>query len=183
MRRTRSFALWGPLGIVAALAADCGKNAPSPEELARAAAASARLAVPVAFQPPADGLLTDSQIDRYIRVRRAAKGSTDAEAARAVGVDPDEFAWVRARIAEALLEADRRRVRAASDEVYGKTIASLRETRRAVQDPSTTRSIDEQIVLLERERASIHRPEPLTLALAGNARRVAARRADIDASP
>ncbi len=167
----------------AALAAACGKGAPA-NRLARAAAEStARLAQRAAFRPPADGALTDRHVDLYVKVRRAAKGRTDADASRAVGVDPDEFAWVRSRIIEGLLEADRRRVRAASDEVYGKTIASLRETRRAVRDAATGRSVDEQIGGLERERATLRRAEPVSAALAANARRVAARRADIDGPP
>ena len=39
------------------------------------------------FQPPADGLLTDAQLGRYARVRRAAsRGRSDGDSARAVGV-------------------------------------------------------------------------------------------------
>ncbi len=167
----------------AGAAAACGRGAPA-NRLARAAAASTeRLAQPAVFRPPADGMLTEAQVDRYVKVRRAAKGRTDAEASRAVGVDPDEFAWVRSRIIEGLLEADRRRVRAASDEVYGRTIASLRETRRAVRDASIARTVDEQIAGLERERATLRRAEPVSPALTANARRVAARRAEIDGPP
>lgn len=144
------------------------------------AVARAGLQVRAAFRPPADGLLTDAQIDRYVRVRRAAKGRSDEDAARAVGFDPDELAWVRTRVDEALLEADRRRVRAASDEVYGKTIATLRETRRAVHDEKDARALDEQIAGLERERATLRRPDTVSPALAANSKRVAARRADIE---
>lgn len=181
MRRFR-LAL-APVAAAAALAAACGRGAPA-DRLARAAAEStARLALPAAFRPPDDGVLTDGQIDRYIKVRRVARGRTDAEASRAVGVNPDEFAWVRSRIIEALLESDRRRVRAAAVEVYGKTISSLRETRRAVRDPATGRTVDEQIAGLERERATLRRAEPVTPALAANARRVAPRRAEIEGPP
>ncbi len=169
--------------LTACGAADCGKDAPG-DRLARAAAEStAHLALPASFRPPADGTLTGAQIDKYVKVRRAAKGRTDAEASRAVGVDPDEFAWVRSRIVEGLLEADRRRVRAASEAVYGKTIASLRETRRAVRDPATARTVDEQIAGLERERLALRRPEAVPPALAANARLVATRRAEIDGPP
>jgi hypothetical protein len=178
VQRTPAFLLAATLTVTA-----CGNGTPAAQRLTRAAAESARRAVPVAFRPPADGLLTDAQIERYIRVRRAAKGRTDAQASRAVGVDPDEFAWIRARVAEALLESDRRRVRAASDEVYGKTIASLRETRRGIRDAATARSVDEQIAGLERERASIRKPETVAPAVGYNARKVAARRAEIDGPP
>ncbi|MEP6801690.1 MAG: hypothetical protein ABJC07_07125 [Acidobacteriota bacterium] len=179
MRRITLTLLFGAAGAAAA----CGRGAPA-DRLARAAAAStARLAQTAVFRPPADGMLTEAQVDRYVKVRRAAKGRTDAEASRAVGVDPEEFAWVRSRIIEGLLEADRRRVRSASDEVYGRTIASLRETRRAVREASIARSVDEQIAGLERERATLRRAEPVSPALAANARRVAARRGEIDGPP
>jgi hypothetical protein len=162
----------------------CGKEAPTRESLARVASASrARLQAQIGFQPPADGQLTEGQIDRYVKVRKAAKGRPDEDAARAVAVDPDELAWIRARVTEALLEADRRRVRAAADEVYGKTIGSLRETRRSVHDPATARSLDEQIAGLERERAGIHKAEAVPPSVAANARKVAARRAEIDPKP
>ena len=39
------------------------------------------------FRPPADGLLTEGQLDRYIRVRRATRGRSEEETARAHGVD------------------------------------------------------------------------------------------------
>jgi hypothetical protein len=98
-------------------------------------------------------------------------------------VDPDEVAWVRARVDEALIEADSRRVRAASDEVYARTIASLRETRKSVRDAASARSVDEQIAGLERERATLRRPSSAPPAVIENARKVAARRADLESPP
>lgn len=147
----------------------------------RPPAPAVRIAPRFPFQPPADGLLTDAQLDRYIRVRRAFKGRSDEEAARAAGVGRDEFAWVRARIVEALVALDGRRVREASAETYARTIASLKETRRSVKDRETLRTLDEQIAALERERASVKRVESLPAAVAGNLRRVEARRAEIEA--
>jgi len=161
-------------------AASCGKDAPVQRAVPLTAVARAGLAVRAQFRPPADGLLTDAQIDRYVKVRRAAKGRSDEDAARAVGVDPDEVGWVRARIEEALLEADRRRIRASSDEVYGKTIAALRETRRSVRYEKDARILDEQIAGLERERATLRRADPVPASVAANSRRVAGRRAEID---
>lgn len=162
---------------------DVGKDAAARRAVPLTAVARAGLAVRLGFRPPADGLLTDGQIDRYVRVRRAAKGRSEQDAARAVGVDPDELAWVRSRIDEALLEADRRRTRTASDEVYGKTIATLKETRTSVHDPKDARTVDEQIAGLERERATLRRADAVSPALAANARRVGARRAEIDGLP
>jgi hypothetical protein len=172
------------LALALALAPACRGGA-SRAELERLARQSrARLNATLKFQPPADGIITDAQLERYIRVRRAAKTRSDSDAARAVGVDPDEVAWVRARVDEALIEADSRRVRTASDEVYARTIASLRETRKSVKDPAIARSVDDQIVGLERERATFKRgASGASAAVAENARRVAAKRADLEAPP
>ena len=178
-----------PLAAAAILAAallwapSCGKDDAARRRVPLTAVARAGLQVRLGFQPPADGVLTAAQIDRYVRVRRAAKGRPDPEAARAVGVDPDEFAWVRARVDEALLEADRRRIRAASDEVYAKTIAGLRETRKAVKDAREARGVDEQIAGLEKERAALRRPEEVPPSVMANSKRVAARRAEIEGRP
>lgn len=184
-RRARARRALRGLVLLAAVsgAASCGKDVAARRTVPLTAVARAGLAARPGFQPPADGLLTDGQIDRYVRVRRAAKGRSDEDAARAVGVDPDELAWVRSRIDEALLESDRRRVRAASDEVYGKTIAALKETRRSVRDEKDGRTVDEQIAGLERERATLRRPDTVSPALAANSKRVAARRTEIDRLP
>lgn len=132
------------------------------------------------FLPPGDRLLTEVQIDRYIRVRRAAKGRSDQEVARAVGVDPEEFAWARARVVEAMIVLDAQRVRVASDETYARTIASLKETRKSVKDPQTLRTLDEQIAALEREKASLRQLDSSPPNIVANARRVMARRAEIE---
>ena len=132
------------------------------------------------FRPPADGLLTEGQVDRYIRVRRAARGRSEEEAARAVGADPEELAWVRARVVEALVFLDTAQVRSAADGTYARTIAAVREASKSVKDPETRRRLNEQIGLLERERASLKPPEASPAAVAANARRVAPRRADLE---
>jgi hypothetical protein len=134
------------------------------------------------FEPPADRLLTERHLDLYVKVRRAARERSESDAARALGADPDEFAWVRARIVEALVALDESRVRQASGETYARTIASLRQTLRSVRDPQTARTIEAQIAGLERERAGIRGPDPLPADIAANARKVANRRAELEAA-
>lgn len=134
------------------------------------------------FRPPADGLLTDAQVDRYVRVRRAARGRSEEEGARAVGVDPEEFAWVRSRVVEALVLLDTAQVRSGAEATYARTIASLKEAARSVKDQETLRRLNEQINLLERERANLKAPETPPAAVAANARRLAPRRADLEAA-
>jgi hypothetical protein len=141
----------------------------------------ARAPVVIRFQPPPDGLLTDAQIDRYVRVRRAARGRSDEEAARAVGVDPEELGWVRARIVEALVALDTAQLRSSAEATYARTIASLRESARSVKDRETLRRMEEQVAGLERERGSLKAGDKPPAAVAANARRVASRRAEIEA--
>jgi hypothetical protein len=172
-------------GRKAAFALLCAAAACGRAETPAAARRVAARVVPVSrFAPPADGLLTDAQIARFVLVRRAARGRTEADAARALGVDPDEHAWVRARVLEATAALDERRVRAASAETYARTLTQLHQTRGAVRDPAAARSIDEQIASLEHERAAWKKPERLPPAVAANAKRVEPRRAEIEtASP
>ena len=146
------------------------------------AAASAEAALRPEFVPPADRLLTDRHLDLYVKVRRAARDRSESDAARALGIDPDEFAWVRARIVEALVALDEARVRQAASETYARTIASLRQTLRSVRDPQTARAVEGAIAGLERERAGIRVPDPLPADVAANARKVAGRRAELEAA-
>ncbi len=135
----------------------------------------------VRFKPPADGVLTESQLNRYVRVRRAARGRSDDEAARAVGVDPEEIAWVRARVLEALVYLDTSQVRTETEGTYARTIASLREASKSVKDREMLRRLDEQIAGLEHERAGL-KAEPPPGPVAANARRIAPRRAEFEPS-
>jgi len=151
------------------------------EAVAAAVKESAETVLREHFEPPADRLLTDRHLDLYLRVRRAARERSEADAARALGVDPDEFAWARARIVEALVALDAARVRQSAAETYARTIASLRQTLRAVRDPQTARTIEAQIAGLERERAGMRAPDALPADIAGNARKVATRRAELEA--
>jgi len=166
--------------LVAAIAGGLACRDSRPAAPARAAGAPALVAEP-GFQPPADRLLTVRHLDLYVKVRRAAKDRSEADAARALGIDPDEFAWVRARIVEAIVARDEDRVREAAAGTYDRTIASLRKTLESVRDRETARSIQSQIAALERERAGMRRPDPLPSDVAANARTVAGRRAELEA--
>lgn len=174
MRAAAALALLAAGALVAA-AAGCRRPA------ARELPGNLGEVVATAFRPPADGVLTDADLDLYVKVRRAAKGRTEADAAAAVGADPDRFGWVQARIIEALVALDARRIRDAAAETYGRTLASLRETRRSVVNGETARSLDARIAQLERERAGFRRADPLPPRVAANARRVAVRRSEIEA--
>lgn len=158
--------------------AGCRREKPAEPPRARGAAA---LVEKAGFRPPTDRLLTGRHLDLYVKVRRAAKDRSEADAARALGVDPDEFAWVRARIVEALVAQDEARVRDAAAATYDRTIASLRKTLESVRDRETARTIQSQIAALERERGGMRRRDPLPSDIAANARLVGSRRAKVEA--
>jgi hypothetical protein len=168
--------------LVAGIAGLCGLSCRR-ERAAGGGVASGPSSAPAAlrpqFQPPANRLLTDRHID--VKVRRAARDRSEADAARALGVDPDEFAWVRARIVEALVALDEARVRERSSQTYARTIASLRQTLKSVRDPQTARTVESQIAGLERERAGMRASDPPPPDVAANARKVAGRQAELEA--
>jgi hypothetical protein len=166
--------------VVGLVACACRREEKRPPDSAGATSVGA--AVRPHFEPPIDRLLTHRHLDLYVKVRRAARDRSESDAARALGVDPDEFAWVRARIVEALVALDETRVREASAETYVRTIASLRQTLKSVRDPQTARTIEAQIAGLERERAGMRRPESVPVDVAANARKVAERRAELEAA-
>lgn len=135
-----------------------------------------------AFQPPADGLLKPAQVDAFVRVRSRSRGGSVADALAAAGLDPLEFAWVRARIQEALLALEADRVASASLESYARGIASLREARKAARDPRTAARLDAELATLERERAALRKGGPPAASVSRNAGLVARRRAEIEAA-
>jgi hypothetical protein len=170
--------------LVAAATGLCGLSCRR-ESTGRDAGTSGPSAAPAilrpVFQPPSNRLLTDRHLDVYVKVRRAARDRSEADAARALGIDPDEFAWVRARIVEALVALDEAHVRQESSETYGRTIASLRQTLKSVRDPQTARTVEAQITGLERERTGMRVSDPLPADIAANARKVAGRKAELEA--
>lgn len=121
-------------------------------------------------------------IDRYLKARRPARGKTETDFADSLRADPEETVWVEARIREALAELDTRRVRAETEDSYARAIGSLRQARESVRDRESTRTLNEQIATLEKERASLKALDSASPEVALNARRVAGRRAEIDAA-
>ncbi|HTD52465.1 MAG TPA: hypothetical protein VK780_05530 [Thermoanaerobaculia bacterium] len=179
MRTIRS---WGTAALLLVSLACRGSRVSAPPPLGTPRAALRKLAMVPSFRPPADGLLTENMIDRYLQVRRAAKGRSEEEAARSLRVDVDEFAWVHGRILEAVVALDTRRWRSASDETYAHAIASLKQARDGIRDKESSKRLNEQIGALEKERASLKSLETLPAEIAANARRVASRRAEIEAA-
>jgi hypothetical protein len=172
MRRFRSLAA---AASVLALLPACRKIETRDFDAVRALRARAR----AGFQAPPDGLLTDAQVETFLRVRRASGRRPPSEVAVELGVDPAELAWARARIAEALLALDAKQVADAAFETYNAALARMRETRRATKDARVAARLDTEITALERERASLRRGDAASPAVRNGAL-VAPRRAELE---
>jgi hypothetical protein len=177
VRRNRAAAALLGAVALAASAAGCRRvdpqNLPSVRRLSRSLAPR--------FSPPATGELTPAQIDLYLRVRRAGRQGSDIEAARALGVDPIEYVWVRTRVLEALSWLDARRVQEGAGEAYARSAAVLREARKETRDARTASRLDAEIAAVGRESAAVRRSDPGLAAGQRNADLVARRRAEIEA--
>jgi hypothetical protein len=134
------------------------------------------------FRAPADGLLTQAQIDLFLRVRGQTGNASDAQAARALGIDPAEFVWIRARIVEALGALDSRLVVDAAIESNTRALAALRQARGATHDPKAMARLDAEIAGIEKQRASLRKADPPSPQLQRNGALVAPRRAQIEAA-
>ncbi len=165
------------LALTALPGAACRKLEPRDLDAVRALRARA---LP-RFQPPADGVVTDAQLDAYLKLKRAAGSRSESDTAAALGVDPAEIAWVRARIVEALLALESKQVTDTVFDSYGAAIARLRETRRSERDPKVAARLDAEIAGLERERAALRKGDGPGAAAAKNAARIAPRRAELAA--
>jgi hypothetical protein len=122
------------------------------------------------YVPRPDGELSEAQIEMFLRVRpreqeilrQPGGGPAEAEvrAAREVGVEPEEYRWVKGRIARAVLV--RYRV-AYQDLGRGRMIRDLLLARAVIDDPVALQEIDRQIANLRDKQ-----PVPDTPALRHN---------------
>jgi hypothetical protein len=107
------------------------------------------------FVPPADGRLSESQIETFLRVRPREQAILDqpggdppeaeVRAARELGVEPEEYHWVKERIARAVLV--RYRI-AYQDLGRGRMMRDLILARTVVSDPVAREEIGRQIEAL-----------------------------------
>ncbi len=149
-----------------AAAVACGGDAP----VSRAPAAPA---AERPYRPPADGRLTEHQVQAYVAATRAlaARGGRAAPRdAIAPGAPParldgdegvafdgkpagEEYLWVRQKVLEAEMRLDEKASARREAEIDRKTAESLRETASASTDPSTRDSLAHEIGDLERRAA------------------------------
>jgi hypothetical protein len=121
------------------------------------------------YRPPADGHLSERQLQEYVAARKARPAAERAEAGgTGDGLDErrggDELLWVRQKILESEMRLDEREADRREIEIDRKTAASLRAAAAASSDPSTKDSLARQAGDLERragetERA-LRKPRP-----------------------
>jgi hypothetical protein len=137
------------IGIVAIAAAiACGGEAP----VARAPSGpTERL-----YRPPADGRLTEAQVQAFVARLRAPKAAA-READEGASPDgrraTDEDLWVRQKVLEARMRIDERTAARREAEIDRKTAEALRGAAASSTDPATRDSIAKQIADLERRAA------------------------------
>lgn len=153
---------------------------------------------PRAYMPPADGRLTESQVAKYVaflqnRARLSpaeadSEGESridrEAEAARSLGVNPDEIRWIGQKVLEARIRIAEKEAQRRNLDTYRATVVSLRKALDASTDPATRSTVSRQIGELEKESAEIERSlrRPTEKVLASNQALVLHYRVDLDAA-
>lgn len=182
------------LALVASLMVLVSCGAPR-ETQTRGPGAAAR---PRAYMPPADGRLTEAQVSKYVAFlqnrARLSSGASDsegdsrvdreAEAARSLGVNPDEIRWIGQKVLEARIRIGEKEAERRNLETYRATLVSLRKALDASTDPATRSTVSRQIAELEKESAEIERSlrRPTERVLASNQALVLHYRVDLDSA-
>ena len=164
----RRAAILLPLAAAAVLARCGGSDAPPGPA---SSAPPARAAAPAdVYRPPADGRLTAKQLETYLGVldrvrldRRAGKTPAagapdpltsvpeDLAAARARGVNTEEYLWVKERVLEAEATAMTARMNASVLAMLERTIGDLKARRADAADEGSRRLVAEQLANFEAE--------------------------------
>ena len=142
-------AVWLALSLVAVAA--CRGDAP----VARAPSAPP---IERPYRPPADGRLTERQVQADAAARRSpappgASGETPDGGSFDAGAGAEESLWVRQKVLEAEMRLDERAAARREVEIDRKTAEALRGVAAASTDPATRESLARQIADLERRAA------------------------------
>jgi hypothetical protein len=161
------------LAICAAVFAGCGSPDAGPGTPASAPLSRAAETRDV-YRPPADGRVTPAQVEVYLsildRVRLDLRGArptpagdplatlpADVAAARARGVNVEEFLWVKERVLEAEAATMTARLNASALAMLEKTLADLKERRADAADEGSRKLLAEQTSQFEAEAERVRR--------------------------
>jgi hypothetical protein len=170
--------------LLIAAAVACGRESP-------AVRAPAPPPIERPYLPPADGRLTERQVQAYVASLRSGAGA--ARRGREPGEDADsfdggrgddEYLWVRQKVLESEMRLDEEAAARREIEIDRKTARSLQGVVAASTDPPTRESLGRQIADLERRAADRERElrKPAPLADAANDALVARYRRQIAAA-
>ncbi len=161
--------------LVVLAAAGVGCGSPDANPAAPASAPLSRAAEPRdVYRPPADGRVTAAQVEMFLsvldRVRLDLKGekptpagdplstvSADVAAARARGVNVEEFLWVKERVLEAEAATMTVRLNASALAMLEKTLADLKARRADAADEGSRKLLAEQTAQFEAEAERVRR--------------------------
>lgn len=143
--------------LLIAAAVACGRESP---------AVRAPIPPPIErpYRPPADGRLTERQVQAYVASLRSGAGAS--RPGREVGEDADsfdgrrgddEYLWVRQKVLESEMRLDEEAAARREVEIDRKTARSLQGVLAASTDPPTRESLGRQVADLERRAAERER--------------------------
>jgi hypothetical protein len=164
------------VAVLATVGAGCGSPDPGPG--IPTSAPLSRAETRDVYRPPADGRVTGPQVEMYLsildRVRLDLRGAkptpagdplttvpADVAAARARGVNVEEFLWVKERVLEADAAAMTVRLNAAALALVEKTLSDLKARRADAADEGSRKLLAEQTAQFESEAERIRRESKL----------------------
>lgn len=130
-----------------------------------------------AYQPPADGRLTEEQVRKYLEVkRRARQGRTaeppaedseepsaaaDLRAALELGYNPKEIGWVQERVQEAWIALRGQELDRKIAESRNQMIRELEARLQSATDPKQKAELEKQIAEIRAAAPATSAPPPL----------------------
>jgi len=160
------------VAVLAAVCVGCGSKDAGPG--LPTSAPISRAETRDVYRPPADGRVTVAQVETYLsildRVRLDLRGArptpagdplttvpADVAAARARGVNAEEFLWVKERVLEADAAAMTARLNASALALLEKTLGDLKARRADAADEGSRKLLAEQTAQFEAEAERIRR--------------------------
>lgn len=167
--------------LCAAVLAGCAREAAEEKEAGKTrklstAEVMAQVAK-AAYQPPADGRLTEEQVRKYLEVkRRARQGRTaeppaedseepsaaaDLRAALELGYNPKELSWVQERVLEAWIALRGQELDRKIAESRNQMIRDLETRLQSAADPKQKAELEKQIAEIRAAAPASAAPLPL----------------------
>lgn len=122
------------------------------EEAPRGTASLMEEVAKAEYRPPADGRLTERQVEMYVKVEARSRkirgndpATADLRAARELGVNPKELLWVQDRVREAESAGAGAILDSKIQESRLRVLRFLEEERKKAVDPGRRAEIDRQI--------------------------------------